>query len=350
MLECPLPVTSFPSMPAVGRRSQAWRRAARVALVGLCVVGIAGLGLWGGLALWYRLPLGEGGRAFVVGLWAGAACLALLAQFTRRRLAGTLGFALLAAGLVAWWSTIAPSNDRVWTPDVARTVTASVSGDAVSVRDIRNFEWRSDTDFTQTWENREYRLSQLTGIDLFVSYWAGEAIAHTILSFTFEDRPPLAFSVEIRKERGEAYSEIAGFFKQYEVVLIAADERDIVRVRSNVRGEDVRIYRLAVPVATARALFLAYLDEANRLAAAPRFYNTVTTNCTTLVFGMAQAVSGNRLPLDWRVLVSGYLPDYLHDAGALGPRPFADLRAVAPIAARAANGDPDFSSSIRQEP
>src|SRR6516225_3549185 len=145
---------------------------------------------------------------------------------------------------------------------------------------LRNCNWRSETDFDPIWEQPTYDLSRVTDVDLIMSYWMGEAIAHTIVSFGFDNGDRLAFSIETRKESDESYSSIAGFFKEYELSIIAADERDVVRVRSNVRGEDVRIYRLRMTPASAQALLLQYLADANDLARAPRWYNTLTGNCT----------------------------------------------------------------------
>ena len=249
----------------------------------------------------------------------------------------------------AWWSTIRPSNDRDWQPDVARNVTATIDNDRLVVDNVRNFNWRSDQDFEQRWEQRSYDLSQLQDVDLILSYWSGEAIAHLIVSFGFADGRRLDFSIETRKERGEEYSTIAGFFKQYELVIIAADERDIVRVRSNVRGEDVRIYRLRMPPEYARRLLQEYVDDVNDLSRQPRWYNTATGNCTTLVFGMVHTLRPG-LPLDYRILLSGYLPNYAYDIGATDTSiPFEQLRALARIhdKAKEADGDPDYSRLIR---
>ena len=167
------------------------------------------------------------------------ACLA-----TPRRWLALAVYAAFFALFLAWWSTVTPSNDRDWAPDVARTVTATIDGDRLVVKNVRNFTWRSDTDFDERWEQRTYSLSHVSNVDLIMSYWAGEAIAHPIVSFGFDDGARLAFSIETRKDSDEGYSSVAGFFKQYELAIVAADERDVVRVRSNVRGEDVRIYRL----------------------------------------------------------------------------------------------------------
>jgi Domain of unknown function (DUF4105) len=162
--------------------------------------------------------------------------------------------------------------------------------------------------------------------------------------------PGWRFSIETRKERGEAYSSIAGFFKQYELAIIAADERDIVRVRSNVRGEDVRIFRLRMTRANAQMLFREYVEEANDLARAPRFYNTLTTNCTTLVFEMVRVIHPG-LPVDYRVLLSGYLPNYAYSLGATDTSmSFERLRDLSRIHDKAvrADTDPDFSARIRE--
>jgi hypothetical protein len=190
---------------------------------------------------------------------------------TRRR---WVAFTIYAPGIAlffVWWATITATNNRNWAPDVARTVTATIDGDRLVVSNVRNFTWRSETDFDQRWEQRTYDLSHVTDVDLIMSYWAGEAIAHTIVSFGFDDGSRLAFSIETRKESHVDYSSVAGFFKQYELAVVAADERDVVRMRSNVRGEDVRIYRLRMTPANARVLLGEYVEEVNDLARAPRF-------------------------------------------------------------------------------
>ena len=304
--------------------------------------------LWGTLALWYRLPLGEFGRYAVPALWLILAFLALAGLLAARwRLA--LPFVAAFAALLVWWATIQPTGKGDWADDVSRQFTATMEGSTARLTNVRDFEWRSDSDFTPRWDDRSYDLDTITGVDLFASYWAGPAIAHTMLSFGFADGRHLVFSVEVRRRKGEVYSAISGFFKNDEFVVIAADERDVIRVRSNVRGEDVQLFRLRTGRAEAKELFLYLLSEANDLAAKPRFYNTATTNCTTVPFHLARRLDPG-LPLDWRVLVSGYLPDYLYDIGALSHQvPLGELRKLGSIDARAkAAGDsPDFSTLIR---
>jgi hypothetical protein len=308
------------------------------------------VGGWCALAVWFRLPTAAAirdvaGAALLVLTLGTIGCLA-----TARRWRVLSVYVAVVAAVAVWWTTIRPSNDRDWAPDLARTATATIDGDRLVVDNVRDFAWRSDIDFDQRWEQRTYRLSQVTNVDLIMSYWGDEAIAHTIVSFGFQDGSRLAFSIEIRRERGEAYSTLAGFFKQYELAIIAADERDVVRVRSNIRGEDVRIYRLRMSPANAQKLLREYVAQIDDLAHHPRFYNTLTSNCTTLVFRMVRVIHPG-LPMDPRVVLSGYLPDYVYDLGAVDTSmPFRKLQALSKVHDRAklADAAPDFSAKIRE--
>jgi hypothetical protein len=185
---------------------------------------------------------------------------------------------------------------------------------------------------------------------MIMSYWSGTAIAHLLISFGFEDGEHVVFSVEIRREKRESYSEIGGFFKAFDLSILAADERDVIRVRTNVRGEDDYLYRIHMPVTAIRELFLSYLDQANSLVQRPRFYNTITVNCTTLVYHMMKHIVGY-LPLDYRLILSGYIPEYVYRVGGLDNRfPLAELRARGRITDRARKADrsASFSADIRQ--
>ncbi len=315
----------------------------------LLAIAILLIGIWCAIAVWYRGAASEPMRGILAGATLLFALGAVIGLATPRRWFGLVAYAAAFAVFLAWWSTITPTNDRNWAPDVARNVTATIDGDRLVVRNVRDFTWRSDTDFDQRWEDRSYSLSQVTDVDLIMSYWTGEAIAHTIVSFGFKDSPRLAFSIETRKESHEGYSAVAGFFKQYELAIVAGDERDLVRVRSNVRGEDVRIYRLRMTPANAQILLREYVAAANDLAQTPRFYNTATSNCTNLVFDMVRVIHPG-VPMDFRVLFSGYLPDYAYDLGATDTSvSFDKLRDLAKIHDRAAqaDADPNFSARIR---
>lgn len=310
-------------------------------LTGLLACGAA---LWGTGALWFQNAQRPAVLWPVLTLWC-LAWLGLLVLGLRhgRLLAVWLPGGVLMALLLGWWSTIAPRQDRDWADDVAhitRIRTDPADADTVQLQNVRNFSWRTDSDYTARWETRRYDLRQLHSVDMAVSYWMGPAIAHTLVSFGFTDGRQLVFSFEIRKERGEAFNALAGFFKRYELALIAADERDILAVRTNVRGEEVFLYRVAMPQPAMRSLFLSYAQQADALHAAPRWYHTLTANCTTIVWDMARHLVGG-LPLDWRLLASGYLPEYLQSVHALTPnQPLEGLRQAGDITPRARQWQP----------
>jgi hypothetical protein len=307
-------------------------------------------GAWGAIALLYQLPGSAAVRIAGCAIWSLAYLGLLVALFGWRAWWAPVCMIAALALLIAWWVTIRPSNDRVWSDDVSRLLSGEVEGSRVILHNVRDFDWRTDDDFDATWETREYDLDHLVSADAILSYWSSEAIAHAMLSFGFDDGRHVVFSMEIRRERGEAFSEVGGFFKQFELVLIAADEHDIVRVRTNVRGEDDYIYPLRMPKDAMRSLFLSYVHAANDLVQHPRFYNTVTSNCTTIVYRMARRIDSG-LPFDIRLLLTGYLPGYLRDNGALDKRLSVDeWRRLGRITERARATKPgdDFSAIIRE--
>lgn len=330
-------------------------------LRGVVMLGVIG---WGALALHFELPGPRPLVVVVIAVWVLIGTAALIAPWRVRRgsprqslrarvaLAIRLTFTLALVVLVSWWQSLEPRNDRDWAPDVARQLSVERDGDRVTLHNVRDFEWQTPDTATPRWETREYDLSQLDAVDMVVSYWMGPAIAHTLVSFGFTDGRHLTFSVEIRRERNEAFSISGGFFKQFELNLIAADENDILRLRSNVRGEEVYLYRVGLSPQARRELFLAYLDEAERLRRTPEFYNTLTSNCTTIVFDMVdRIVSG--LPRDIRLILSGYLPEYVYDIGGLDrSHPLEFLRSRGHINPRAREipytaGSEAFSRAIR---
>ena len=194
--------------------------------------------------------------------------------------------------LLAWWISIAPSNERDWQTDVAVLPYATRDGDLVTLHNVRNFDYRTEQDFVPRYDERTFDLRKLDAVDLIAVYWAGEAIAHIMVSFGFGG-DHVAFSIETRKEKGEAYSSIAGFFKRYELIYVVGDERDLIRVRTNYRRpqERVYLYRTRATPRTPARLFLEYVDKINQLKERPKFYNTLTTNCTTDVWSLARALS-----------------------------------------------------------
>lgn len=317
---------------------------ALVALLAFC------LGAWAALALYYRLPGSAAVRKLGSLLWT-ALVLSLAALAISRHSWLPLGlYAAASAIVVLWWVSIRPSSQHQWSDDVEHLPAAEVRGNQVTLANVRNFSWRSDSDYDIRWETRRYDLDRLRSADVVLSHWNSRAIAHAMISFGFDDGRQLVFSVEIRKQRGQRYSSIGGFFKQFETTLIAADENDIIRVRTNVRHEDVYLYRLCIEPGTMRALFLAYLAAANRLATQPAFYHTFTSNCSTLVHRMARQIDPD-LPWDMRLLLTGYLPEYLYRIGMLDQALSLDeLRQQGHVTkrARSITADTNFSRAIRQ--
>jgi hypothetical protein len=286
--------------------------------------------------------------------WPWSAAWMLLTLFCMAALkpaphGALLLFLAAILGWTLWWDSIRASIARGWVVENARQATAQVIDDELIVRDVRNFEWLEGRECVPRWEARRYSLGHLTAIDLFVCTWGDPRVAHLIVSFVFTDLPPLAFSIETRREIRERWSMLAGFMKSYELILIAADERDVIRVRTNVRGEQVARYRLKSTPQMRRKLLGVYVEQMNSLARRPRFYNTLMRNCTTEVVRILRA-AGRPLPLDWRILVSGYVPQYLYELGMLeDQRPLAEVIAAADIgaAARAADEAVDFWRRIR---
>jgi hypothetical protein len=306
-----------------------------------------GCAAWAAGALYYDLPWPAMRAAAAIAL---AVALVAVLVFLRGKWRKIAVFFAAFAAILAWWLTLKPSKDRPWQPDVAQSAWAEVKGDEITLYNVRNCDYRTEADFTPRWETRTVRLSQITGLDLPITYWGSPYMAHPIASFQFADAPPVCFSIETRKEIGEDYSAIGGLYRQYELIYIVADERDVVRLRTNFRkGEDVYLYRLKITPEKLRERFMDYISALNEMHARPRWYNAVTTNCTTSI--RTQHASDKRAPWDWRILVNGKADEMMFERGAIetGGLPFPELKARSLInpAAQAASDFPDFSARIR---
>lgn len=276
--------------------------------------------LWLCLALWIQEPVNWLFSRILIGVWLAFALSVLGIYishhfFSRRK--DILIYLVAFAFSLLWYFNLPALQNRHWAPDVARILSYEKQGDLVTLHNIRNFDWRTETDFTEHWETRQYNLNDITGVNIITSYWMGPQIAHTLVSFDFKNQRPLVFSIEIRKEKTESFSAIGGFFRKFELSLIASDEKDIVYTRSNVRGEQVYFFPINMPKSEMKALFEEYLQKSDELHQHAKWYNTLTSNCTTLVFDMIQAISPRELPVDYRLFASGYLPNYLYDLKAL---------------------------------
>jgi hypothetical protein len=301
---------------------------------------------WAALAIYYsnlpwawaRLVLALAFAAFAIwGFWLSR----------RRRM--SLAVIVLFLGVVAWWIAIPASHDHNWRPEVGVMPRAFIDGDRVRLTGVRNFDYRSRNDFTVLYEEREVSLSHLTALDFYVSYWSEGPVGHTFVSFIFDDAPPLSISIETRPEVGEGFDPIASMFKQFELIYVVGEERDLVGVRTNHRKETVYLYRLNASADDARRLLMVYLERINELADRPEFYHLLTNSCTINIIRYANA-AGRQGRFDIRHLLNGLIDSYLYHSGRVDTTlPFDELRRRSLInaAAQAAEGAPGFSERIR---
>lgn len=258
-------------------------------------------------------------------------------------------FAVLYSAVLIWWRTILPSHDRQWRPEVAVMPDAALEGDRLTLSGVRNFDYHGRDDFDVRYETREVSLSHVTGVDFFISYWMPGPVGHTFLSFDFDNALPVSISIEARPELTEGYAVLASLFKQFELIYVVGDERDIVRARTNYRGEDVYLYRLNVTPENARRLLLVYARRIHELADKPEFYHLLSNNCTVNILRYANA-AGRQGRLDIRHVLNGLIDGYLYNTERLNTSlPLAELRARSHInaAAQAAGDSADFSARIR---
>jgi Domain of unknown function (DUF4105) len=302
--------------------------------------------IWASLAIYYsNLPSAE----LRLGLAIAFAAFAVWALWLSRRPRMYLVVIALFLGVTSWWIVIPPSHDRPWRPEVAVMPRASIDGDRVHLTGVRNFEYRSRNDFTVRYEEREVQLSHLIALDFYVSYFMPGPVGHTFVSFIFDNSPPLSISIETRPEIGESFAPVASMFKQFELIYVVGDERDLVGVRANYRHEAVYLYRLNTSPDDARRLLKVYLARINELADRPEFYHLLTNSCTINIVRYANA-AGRVGSLDFRHLLNGLIDGYLYNSGRIDTTlPFEELRQRSHIndAAQAANGAPDFSQRIR---
>ena len=266
--------------------------------------------------------------------WAAVLCLA--------------GF----CGVLAWWLTLKPSNLANWQPDTDRTAWVEIDGDRVTIHNLRNCDYRTETDYSNCWSDRTLDLSQIRAADFFLTNWGIPFASHPIVSFQFGDNQHVAFSIEVRYKVGQAYSTVLGLFRQYELIFITADERDVIRLRTNYRkDEEVYMYRVREQPEVVRAMFLTYVDYLNHLKDHPQWYNQLTRNCTTTLDRQLAATVNDPQPWNYQLLLNGTLDRLLYDRGRFvsGGLPFPELKQREHInaAARAADNSPDFSALIR---
>lgn len=288
---------------------------------------------------WLRIP------CIALYLVAVGAALFYGKHFWRRVGAAFFCFAVV----LAWWLTLRPPQDADWHPDVSRTAWGEVNGNIVTIHNLRLCTYRAEFDYTCQWQTRQVNLADMRGVDLFVDYWGSPWIAHTIVSFDFGNNNRIPFSIEARQRAGQQYSAIRGFFRQFTLISVASDERDVVELRTNYRkDENLYLYHTTATKAFARELLLDYIGLTNALHDHPKWYNAVTHNCTTQIFDL-KAMQGQ--PRSLAILFNGKADEMEYKLGhfVTDGLSFEELKRRAYInpAAKAADDNPDFSELIR---
>ena len=303
-----------PIDPGEPKRLNGAMKVLRIALAVLVIApALLGMIIWSAMAIYSPSVSCQPLRTILAWAFGLGFLTAFVCLKNRRRTAICL-IAVFALTLI-WWLTLTPRNDRDWDPQVAVPPNAVINGDLITVSNIRNFEHRSATDYTPRYYEKTYDLSKIQTLDFIICYWGDNRnTAHSMLSFGFADGEYLCLSVEARRNRGEEYSGIGGLFRKYELIYILADERDMIRMRTNFRQERVYLYPLISPPKNVRTLFLDIIKRVNELKAAPEFYNTITNNCTTTL-----ATSGRKIlppnPFDIRLLLNGRADRMAYDNG-----------------------------------
>ena len=304
-------------------------------------------GLWSVLALYYsNLPAALGPLA--AGAFFVAAPVILFSLRPRWR--GRLAFFVLVAAVLFYWLLIPPSNDRPWRKDVAVLPEAKVEGNLVTIRNIRNFDYTTPTNFDIRYDDRTYDLDKLRSVDFFMSFWAPMPFCHTIVSFGFEGGDYICVSIETRPQENQGYSPLAACFKQFELIYVVADERDAIRLRTNFRDEAVYLYRLNTTPDGMRRFFLRYCERINDLHAKPEWYCTLTRNCTTDIPRRDGRQYG-WFPESWKIIVNGFVDQFLYRQGSLEQgTPLVELTKLGHINTRGqmAEQDPEFSRQVRE--
>ena len=309
------------------------------------------LGLWSFLAI---LLTGANTTEIASTRWAVGIILAagILFAIWKLNLAKTAAVVFAGFGTVLlWWWSFEPSNEREWNPDQRRTAWAEIDGSKVTLHDIRNFRYESTSSWKEDWYDATFDTDELEGTDFFIVQFSKlKGPAHTMISFRFAGERFITFSAEIRKEAGESYGIVRGLFRQYELMYVVGDERDLLQLRTNHRGDQVHLYQGKGSHEKQAAYFLDMVQRLNELYERPEFYNTLVNNCTTNLVLHWEKINARKLPRDHRIVLPGYMDDLVYEydlAKTYGT--LEETRERTNISARAieSGGREDFSLRVR---
>jgi hypothetical protein len=262
----------------------------------------------------------------------------------------------VAAALVllraAMCVVVQPSTERNWSRDQEVLPVAQLNGNLATIRNIRNFTYRTTDDYTPAYYDKTFDLNELESAWFVVEPFGKGGAAHTFVSFGFGGNDFVAISVEIRKEIGESFSVFKGLMRQYEVMYVVGDERDLVKLRTNYRNDTVYLYPIRTTRQKMRAMFVSMLERANKLAREPEFYNTLTNTCTTNLVSHVNLITPRKVPFSFATLLPANSDRLAYDLGMLDTNlPFEEARRQFQIndLARRYADDPQFSVRIREK-
>jgi Domain of unknown function (DUF4105) len=333
-----------------GERHSPWLRYAGRFLLGIAWFAASLFALWALAALWFDVRIAWLRIPAIILFALSLPAIIVLVRGRWRRLGA---WVVCTALVLFWWLSLKPSDTGNWQENVSRVAWAEIHGDQVILHNVRNCDYRSETEYSNCWSDRTLDLSKLYALDFFLTNWGITWASHPILSFQFSDGQRIAFSIEARYKVGQDYSVLRGFFRQYSLIVIPADERDVIRLRTNFRTdhEEVYLYRLQVGPNDARKMFLSYLNYLNKIKNDPIWYNTVTRNCTSTMDRQLASDVG-RFQWSYQFLLNGKMDHLMYDRNRLvtDGLPFEELKEREHIntVAHAVGNLPDFSDRIRQ--
>ncbi len=175
-----------------------------------------------------------------------------------------------------------PTHNKNWRPEQSRLPSAKIKSNTIKIKDIRNFTFHSESNFDQSYYDKEFDLNQLVSLDyIHQPFHRMPLAAHTFLSFGFSNGDYISISFEARRKKGAGFSSIKGLLRYFGLIYIVADEKDILRLRALHHRDKIYIYPLKASPEKIQALFLDIIERINRIKEKPEFYNTLLSTCAT---------------------------------------------------------------------